>query len=87
VSLESRWVCDYTPRHPLLYVGFVMLNRMGVYRYSRDGGLHFLRTVPNSGQAMCWILANADASRLYTTNTADNSVSVYDAGTNPAVPV
>jgi hypothetical protein len=66
------------PRHPLLYVGFVTINRMGVYHYSKGGGLTFLRSVPNSGHAICWVLANRDGSRLYTTNTGDNSVSVYD---------
>jgi len=75
------------PKVPLLYVGFVTINRMGVYRYSHDGGLRFLRSVPNSGQAICWILANADGSRLYTTNTADNSVSVYDSSSDPTTPV
>jgi 6-phosphogluconolactonase (cycloisomerase 2 family) len=75
------------PKHQLLYVGYVTINKMGVYHYSKDGGLRFLRAVPNSGMAICWILANADGSRLYTTNTADNSVSVYDAFTNPAEPV
>ena len=75
------------PEEPLLYVGFVTINRLGVYRYNDAGDLRFLRTVPNSGQALCWVRVNADGTRLYTTNTGDRSVSVYDISLDPAEPV
>jgi 6-phosphogluconolactonase (cycloisomerase 2 family) len=75
------------PTLPLLYVGFVTDSKIGVYRYSLDGvALEFLRTVPNSGQAICWIRINRAATRLYTTDTITNSVSVYDLS-NPEEPV
>ena len=74
------------PTRPLLYVGFVTINRLGVYRYDRAGRLIFLRTVANSGMGLCWVLVNKDGSRIYTSNTADNSISVYDAEANPAEP-
>jgi 6-phosphogluconolactonase (cycloisomerase 2 family) len=66
------------PNQPLLYVGFVTVNRLGVYSYTANGRLKFLRTVPNSGQAICWLRTNRAGTRLYSTDTGTNSVSVYD---------
>jgi len=66
------------PSLPLLYVGFVSDSKLGVYEYDVEGGLRFLRAVPNSGQAICWIRINRAGTRLYTSDTATNSISVYD---------
>ena len=75
------------PSKPILYVGFVTINKLGVYSYDQaTGKLTFLKTVPNSGQAPCWIITNRAGTRLYTANTADNSVTVYDL-TDPTTPV
>jgi 6-phosphogluconolactonase (cycloisomerase 2 family) len=75
------------PEKPLLYVGFVTINRLGVYRYGSSGGLRFVRTVPNSGHGLCWVTLNHDATRLYTSNTGDPSVSVYDISRDPSQPI
>ncbi|AFY44106.1 beta-propeller fold lactonase family protein [Nostoc sp. PCC 7107] len=75
------------PRQPILYVGFTLSNQLGVYSYEPDGDLHLLRTVPNSGRAICWLVTNRAGTRLYTTNPLDNSVTVYDIGRNPSSPV
>jgi len=48
--------------------------------------LTFLRTVPNAGQGICWIRSNRAGTRLYTTDTATNQVSVYDTS-DPEYPV
>ncbi len=74
------------PTRPLLYVGFVTINRIGVYTYRPSGSLHFLRSVHDSGSGVCWLLLNKAATRLYASNTVDPSVSVYDL-TNPTAPV
>lgn len=66
------------PRYPILYVGFVNQNKLGVYDYGNDGSLQFVRTVPNSGTAICWLRTNQAGTRLYSTDTGTNSVSVYD---------
>lgn len=66
------------PQLPLLYVGFVTENRLGVYRYDEKGQLQFLRSVPNSGQAICWLRTNRRGTRLYSSDTGTNSISVYD---------
>ena len=74
------------PYLPLLYVGFVTDSKLGVYQYSLDGQLKFLRAVPNSGKAICWIRTNREGTRLYTTDTATNSVTVYNI-VNPETPI
>jgi 6-phosphogluconolactonase (cycloisomerase 2 family) len=66
------------PFLPLLYVGFVTDSKVGVYEYDLEGGLRFLRAVPNSGQAICWLRTNRAGTRLYTSDTITNSISVYD---------
>lgn len=67
------------PYEPVVYVGYVTANKLGVYEYNQNGRLRFLRTAPNSGQGLCWIRTNRNGDRIYTSNTADNSISVYDA--------
>lgn len=67
------------PFEPVVYVGYVTANKLGVYEYGKNGNLKFLRTVANSGQGLCWIRSNRVGNRLYTSNTADNSISVYDS--------
>lgn len=73
------------PTQPILYVGFPTVNKLGIYTYDDRGAITFLQTVPNSGAALCWIAINKAGTLLYTTNTGDNSVSVYDL-TNPTTP-
>src|SRR4051812_12840221 len=75
------------PKRPLFYVGFVTINRLGVYRHDDAGALRFVRTVPNSGNALCWVLVNKAGTRLYTSNTGAPSVSFYDLTADPAEPV
>jgi hypothetical protein len=75
------------PKLPLLYVDFVTISRVGVYRYSSAGSLQFLRSVPDSGKAPCWALVNAEGTRLYASNTGDSSISVFDISVDPTEPV
>jgi hypothetical protein len=75
-----------SPKQPILYVGYVTANKMGVYRYNEEGALDFLRTVPNAGQGICWIRVNKSGTRIYTSDTATNQISVYDS-TDPEEPV
>jgi DNA-binding beta-propeller fold protein YncE len=46
----------------------------------------FVRAVDDSGAGVCWIRVSADGTRMYTSNTGDNSISVYDT-TDPLKPV
>ncbi|MCS6327839.1 MAG: hypothetical protein H8K06_12220, partial [Nitrospira sp.] len=52
------------PTEPLLYVGFVTRNELGVYRFNKEGAMTFLGSVPNGGQDICWVLPNKGGTRL-----------------------
>jgi len=66
------------PRLPILYVDLVTVSKVAVFQYGQGGVLSFVRTVGDSGQAPCWVIVNHPGTRLYVTNTGDNSISVYD---------
>jgi 6-phosphogluconolactonase (cycloisomerase 2 family) len=74
------------PSLPILYVDITPISEVAVYRYDERGVLSFVRTVADSGAAPCWAIVNHSGTRLYATNTGDNSVSVYDL-TDPLDPV
>ena len=74
------------PSLPILYVDVTPISEVAVYRYDERGVLSFVRTVADSGAAPCWAIVNHPGTRLYATNTGDNSVSVYDL-TDPLDPV
>jgi 6-phosphogluconolactonase (cycloisomerase 2 family) len=75
------------PSKRVLYVGFVTANRMGVYRYDQAGALQFVRAVDDPGKAICWLIINREGTRVYTSNTGDNSIVVYDISRDPMNPV
>lgn len=74
------------PTRPIIYVGLVTISKIGVYQYDANGLLSFVTAVPDSGAAPCWVRVNIEGTRLYASNTGDNSVSVYDTS-NPLKPV
>jgi 6-phosphogluconolactonase (cycloisomerase 2 family) len=74
------------PDRPVLYVGFVTVSKIGVYTYDAHGKLTFVRSVQDSGAAVCWLRTNANGTRLYASNTGDRTITVYDT-TNPLQPV
>ncbi len=74
------------PAAPFLYVGLPNVARVAVYRMRQTGELGFVRTVANSGAAVCWLHVSKDSLHLYTANTGDHSISVYDL-TRPEQPV
>jgi 6-phosphogluconolactonase (cycloisomerase 2 family) len=66
------------PLFPILYVGFTPINRIGVYDYNIHGKLNFVTAAADSGAAVCWLIVNRAGTRLYASNTGDNSISVFD---------
>lgn len=74
------------PSRPIVYAGLVTISKVAVYRYDANGVLSFVRAVDDSGAGVCWIRVSADGTRMYTSNTGDNSISVYDT-TDPLKPV
>jgi hypothetical protein len=76
---------EVNPNAPVLYVGYPTASKIGVYTLGSSGTPRFGKTVPNSGLAVCWLKTNHAGTRLYTSNSADHSISVYDT-TNPYEP-
>lgn len=74
------------PLFPVLYVGFTPIGRIGVYRYDANAHLDFVQAIADSGAAVCWLTVNKAGTRLYASNTGDNSITVYDLS-NPTDPV
>ena len=74
------------PNLAILYVDITLINEVAVYTYDGRGNLSFVRTVADSGAAPCWAVVNHAGTRLYVTNTGDNSIEVYDL-TDPFNPV
>jgi 6-phosphogluconolactonase (cycloisomerase 2 family) len=76
---------EVNPNAPVLYVGYPTASKIGVYTLTHSGTPQFGKTVANSGLAVCWLKTNRAGTRLYTSNSADHSISVYDT-TNPYEP-
>ena len=66
------------PNRPVVYAGLVTINKVAVYQYDAYGVLSYVRAVGDSGGGVCWIRVSTDGTRMYTSNTGDNSISVYD---------
>jgi len=94
-ALPASAAVGGTPAKPLglwaspdarqLYVGFVTVNKVGVYTFDDDGVPIFERAVPNAGRAVCWLRTNRAGTRLYTSDTGSSEMSVYDT-TDPDDP-
>lgn len=61
-----------------IYVGLPDVNMVGTYTYSSAGVIAFSHITTNPGLQVCWMTSNAKGTRLYTTETNSNSVTVYD---------
>ena len=66
------------PTKRILYVGFVLDSSIGVYEYDEDGMLEFVRSVTYAGNGPCWLVMNAQGTRLYASNNFDNTIAVFD---------
>jgi len=74
------------PFLPILYVDITPVSKVAVYTYDLLGHLTFVRAVADSGAAPCWAIVNHAGTRLYATNTGDNSITVYSLA-DPLNPV
>lgn len=74
------------PRSQTLYVGFPVASDFGVYSIDEATGVLTFETSISSGPAVCWLRTNARGTRLYTLNSGENSVSVFNVE-NPDAPV
>ncbi len=61
-----------------IYVGLPDVNMVGTYTYSSAGVIAFSHLTTNPGLQVCWMTSNKLGTRLYTTETNSNSITVYD---------
>ena len=73
------------PSQNIFYAGFVFEGRAGIYTYDRFGEFAFQRSV-EAGFGVCWLVINAAGTRMYSSNTLPNTVSVIDLS-DPLNPV
>ncbi len=85
----SRWALGIAahPRKHLLYAELAFLAKLLVYAYDDEGRLTFRSAVSINGAKLpCWTTLDRAGRRLYTANAGNNTVSVFDAGTDPERP-
>jgi len=69
-----------------LYLTLPADHQVQVYGYDSTGKLGSVGSAQNQGLAVCWDAVNATGTRLYTSETASGTISVYDL-TNTKKPV
>jgi len=75
------------PTQTILYAALPADSQIAVYQYSVTTGiLTYQTSVANPGSLACWLTINAAGTRLYSGESASNSITVYDL-TNPLLPV
>ena len=75
------------PTQTILYAALPVDSQVAVYQYSAGTGiLTYQTSVANPGGLPCWLAINAAGTRLYSGESATNSITVYDL-TNPLLPV
>ncbi|HVW86831.1 MAG TPA: hypothetical protein VHB50_19230 [Bryobacteraceae bacterium] len=79
---QSRYTLgmDAHPYLPVVYVGYVVTNRLGVFTYDALGSLHFVKDVPlgTNDITVCWIKVSPDGRWVFTSNAGSNSIDVFD---------
>jgi hypothetical protein len=51
---------------------------LGVYSFDTDGVISFVTSVANEGIDICWLRTNATGTRLYSSESVTNTLTVYD---------
>jgi len=66
------------PRQRVLYAGLLSTGELGVYTFTAAGVISFVRAVENDGIDICWLKMNAAGTRLYSSESVTNTLTVYD---------
>ncbi len=74
------------PSENVLYVGFPLAGKVGVYAIDRSTGALTYKTSVMAGPAACWLRTNEKGDHLYSLNSGENSISSYNTS-NAAEPV
>ncbi len=68
-------------QHPyadVLYVGFPVTNKVGVYAINPTSGALTFQTSVAAGLAACWLRNSKNGNQLYVLNSGENTVSMFD---------
>ena len=66
------------PQTNVLYVGFPLQAKIGIYNIESGGALDFQSTV-DAGPAACWLRTTKDGNYLYALNSGENTISYYNS--------
>jgi 6-phosphogluconolactonase (cycloisomerase 2 family) len=66
------------PTQRVLYAGLLTTKELGVYSFDDAGNISFVQAVPNEGIDICWLRLNAAGTRLYSSESVTNTITVYD---------
>ncbi|HEV2178633.1 MAG TPA: beta-propeller fold lactonase family protein [Terriglobia bacterium] len=69
-----------------LYVGMPGQNQVDAFTYDAVGHVTFVNSASNPGVAVCWLVFNSAATRLYTSDSGSGTVTVYNVS-SPGLPV
>ena len=67
-----------SPKAEILYVGFPVASKVGVYMIGRDGSLSYNGAL-DAGAAACWLRTTKSGNNLYALNSGANTISVYNS--------
>ena len=66
------------PHADVLYVGFPVAGKVGVYSINSANGQLTYHSDLAGGAATCWIRVSKDGKYMYTLNSAENTISVFN---------
>lgn len=76
-------------QHPfsdVLYVGFPLTSKVGVYAINPTSGALTFQTSVSAGLAACWLRVSKSGNNLYVLNSGENTVSMFNTS-NASSPV
>lgn len=74
------------PSQNVLYVGFPLAGKVGVYSFHSTTGQLTFQTSVGAGLAACWLRTAQNGNRLYCLNSGESTVSMYNTS-NASMPV
>jgi 6-phosphogluconolactonase (cycloisomerase 2 family) len=66
------------PSADVLYVGFPLQAKVGVYNINASNGALSFQTAVDAGPAACWLRTNSSGKYLYSLNSGENTISVFN---------
>jgi DNA-binding beta-propeller fold protein YncE len=66
------------PAADILYVGFPLQGKVGVYNINSSNGALSFQTAVDAGPAACWLRTNSNGAYLYSLNSGENTISVFN---------